>query len=146
GQVSGDFHLFGDYEGPHGVGSMTISRGIAYDEPFSAAPSSLHFDVEGVRLNGIEMKKGGGSVTGAAYVAWAGTYSFDVSGRDIAVDTLTLTAFPGYPSLYGSLEFSATGSGTFEEPRYDVKASVSDLFFGDEGIGEMTGRQWMRGP
>jgi hypothetical protein len=106
GSVSGDFHLYGDYEGPHGFGSMTIARGIAYDEPFSEATASLQFEGEGVRLNGIDMKKGGGSVTGAAYVAWAGTYSFDVSGHDIAVDTLTLTAFPGYPSLYGSLDFT----------------------------------------
>jgi hypothetical protein len=145
GFVNGDFHLYGDYEGPHGFGSMTIARGIAYDEPFSEATASLQFEGEGVRLNGIEMKKGGGVVTGAAYVAWAGTYSFDVAGRGIGVDTLTLTAFPGYPSLYGSLEFTATGSGTFEEPRYDVKASVSDLFFGDEGIGEVTGRLSIRG-
>ena len=74
-----------------------------------------------------------------------GTYSFDVAGRGIAVDTLTLTAYPGYPTLYGSLDFTANGSGTFEEPRYDVKWGVSDLFFGDEGIGEMTGRLSMRG-
>ena len=145
GHVTGDFHLYGDYEGPHGFGSMTISRGIAYDEPFSEASASLEFTGDGVRLNGIEMTKGGGSVTGAAYVAWEGTYNFNVAGRDLAVDTLTLTAFPGYPALYGSLEFTASGAGTFEEPRYDVKASVSDLFFGDEGIGEMTGRLSMRG-
>lgn len=145
GQVTGDFHLYGDYEGPHGFGSMTIARGVAYDEPFSEATASLEFTGDGVRLNGIDMKKGGGSVTGAAYVAWEGTYTFNVAGRDIAVDTLTLTAFPGYPSFFGSLEFTASGAGTFEEPRYDVKASVSDLFFGDEGIGEMTGRLSMRG-
>jgi hypothetical protein len=145
GQVTGDFHLYGDYEGPHGFGSMTIARGVAYDEPFSEASASLEFTGEGVRLNGIDMKKGGGSVTGAAYVAWEGTYTFNVAGRDIAVDTLTLTAFPGYPSFYGALDFTASGAGTFEEPRYDVKASVSDLFFGDEGIGEVTGRLAMRG-
>jgi len=145
GQVTGDFHLYGDYEGPHGFGSMTIARGIAYDEPFSEASASLQFEGDGVRLNGIDMKKGGGSVNGAAYVAWAGTYSFDVAGHGIAVDTLTLTAFPGYPALYGSLDFTATGAGTFEEPRYDVKWDVSDLFFGDEGVGEMTGRLSIRG-
>ncbi|MBY0493652.1 MAG: translocation/assembly module TamB domain-containing protein [Cyanobacteria bacterium] len=145
GLVTGDFHLYGDYEGPHGFGSMTISRGIAYDEPFSEASASLEFEGTGVRLNGIEMKKGGGTVNGAAYVAWEGSYSFDVAGRGIATDTLTLTAFPGYPALYGSLDFTATGRGTFEEPRYDVKWNVGDLFFGDEGIGEMTGRLAMRG-
>lgn len=145
GMLSGDFHVYGDYEGPHGFGSMTISRGIAYDEPFSEATASLQFEGHGVRLNGIEMKKGGGTVTGAAYVGWAGTYSFDVAGRGLAVDTLTLTAFPGYPALYGSLEFTATGAGTFLEPRYDVKFSASDLFFGEEGVGEATGRLSIRG-
>jgi translocation and assembly module TamB len=145
GMLSGDFHVNGRYEGPHGFGSMTIARGIAYDEPFSEATANLQFEGDGVRLNGIEMKKGGGTVTGAAYVGWAGTYSFDVGGRGLAVDTLALTAFPGYPSLFGSLEFTATGSGTFAEPRYDVKWNASDLFFGDEGVGEMTGRLAMRG-
>ena len=145
GMLTGDFHVYGEYQKPHGFGSMTIARGVAYDEPFSEATASLQFEGEGVRLNGIEMRKGGGTVNGAAYVAWAGTYSFDVDGRNLAVDTLTLTSYPGYPTLFGSLDFTATGSGTFEEPRYDVKWSVSDLFFGDEGIGEMTGRLSMRG-
>jgi hypothetical protein len=145
GMLSGDFHVYGEYERPHGFGSMTIARGIAYDEPFSEATAALQFEGDGVRLNAIEMHKGGGTVNGAAYVGWAGTYSFDVDGRNIATDTLTLTTYPGYPTLYGALDFTATGGGTFEEPRYDVKWSVSDLFFGDEGIGEMTGRLSMRG-
>ena len=103
GMLSGDFHVYGEYERPHGFGSMTIARGIAYDEPFSEATASLQFEGEGVRLNGIEMKKGGGTVNGAAYVGWAGTYSFDVDGRGIAVDTLTLTAYPG---LSGALRLA----------------------------------------
>ena len=145
GVLSGDFHVYGEYERPHGFGRMTIARGVAYDEPFSEATASLQFEGDGVRLNGIEMRKGGGTVNGAAYVGWAGTYSFDVDGRNVAVETLALTTYPGYPTLYGSLDFTATGGGTFEEPRYDVKWSASDLFFGDEGIGEMTGRLSMRG-
>jgi hypothetical protein len=145
GSLSGDFHVYGDYERPHGFGNMTIARGLAYDEPFSEASAALEFTGGGVRLTAIDMKKGGGTVAGAAEVHWAGTYTFTVAGRGIAVETLTLTAFPGYPSLYGSLEFTASGAGTFEEPRYDVRYSVSDLFFGDEGIGELTGRLSLRG-
>ncbi len=145
GTLSGDFHVYGDYEGPHGFGRMSIARGMAYDEPFSEAVAALRFEGAGVRLDGIEMRKGGGTVTGAAYVGWSGTYSFNVDGRGIAVDTLALTTYPGYPTLYGSLDFTANGSGTFEEPRYDVKWSASDLFFGEEGVGEMTGRLSMRG-
>ena len=145
GTLSGDFHVYGDYEGPHGFGRMQIVNGVAYDEPFASASANLLFEGTGVRLNAIEMKKGGGTVNGAAYVGWNGTYSFNVDGRGIAVDTLALTTYPGYPTLYGTLDLTANGTGTFEEPRYDVKASMSDLFFGDEGIGEMTGRLSMRG-
>ncbi len=145
GTLSGDFHIYGDYEGPHGFGRMSIVRGVAYDEPFAEAVAALRFDGAGVSLTGIEMNKGGGVVGGAAYVGWNGTYSFNVDGRGIAVDTLALTTYPGYPTLFGALDFTANGTGTFEEPRYDVKFSASDLFFGEEGIGEMTGRLSMRG-
>ena len=54
-----------------------------------------------------------GVVRGAAYVGWNGTYQFDVDGRGLGVDTLTKASFPGYPSLYGSLDFTASGAGTF---------------------------------
>jgi len=145
GTASGDFHLYGLYEEPHGFGRMTIARGIAYDEPFAEAETALRFEGAGVRLDAIRMSKGGGEVTGAAYVGWNGTYSFNADGRNIAVDTLALTTYPDYPTFYGALEFSAAGTGTFELPRYDVRFSASDLFFGDEGVGEMTGRLSMRG-
>ena len=52
---------------------------------------------------------------------------------------------PTLPALTGFADFSAAGSGTFEEPRYDVKVSVFDLFIGDEGIGEMTAQVALRG-
>ncbi|MEZ5286267.1 MAG: hypothetical protein R2712_15950 [Vicinamibacterales bacterium] len=48
------------------------------------------------------------------------------------------------PSFSGLFDFSATGSGTFEEPRYDVKFGMRDLFYGDEGVGEITGRLSVR--
>jgi hypothetical protein len=145
GELSGDFHLFGDYQGPFGFGRMQIDRGVAYDEPFSEADAGLRFEGKGVRLDAIQINKGGGLVNGAAYVGWDGTYSFSVDGRRIAVETLDLTAFPGYPPLSGTLEFSASGTGDFDQPRYDVKANIKDLFIGDEGIGQMTGRLSLRG-
>ena len=145
GTLSGDFHVYGAYEGPHGFGRMTVARGVAYDEPFAEFETALRFEGAGVRLDGLEMRKGGGLITGAAYVGWAGTYSFDADGRGLAVETLEMTAFTGMPALTGALDFTATGSGTFEAPRYDVKWNVQDLFFGEEGIGEVTGRLSIRG-
>ena len=145
GTLSGDFHVFDKYERPQGFGRMTIARGEAYGEPFAEAEASLRFEGNGVRLDGLQMRKGGGVVTGAAYVGWNGTYSFNADGRRLAVETLALTSVTGYPTLSGVLDLSANGSGTFDQPRYDVKMSAQDLFIGDEGIGEATGRLSLRG-
>jgi hypothetical protein len=143
GLLSGEFHLYGHYETPLGFGRMQIENGVAYGEPFDNASASLRFEGNGVRLDGIEAVKGGGPVTGAAYVGWNGTYSFNVSGRRIPVETVVSVNYPEAP-LSGTMEFTASGSGRFDEPRYDVRFGVSDLYVRDEGIGEVTGRLSVR--
>jgi hypothetical protein len=144
GAASGDFHLYGEYERPFGFGRLTIDRGVAYGEPFATASASLRFEGTGVRLDGIEAGKGGGAITGAAFVGWNGTYSFNADGRRLAVETLALASSAEGPVLTGLVDFSATGSGTFAEPRYDVRVSVRDLFVNDEGIGQVTARLSVR--
>ena len=144
GLVSGDFHLYGAYEGPFGFGKMAIDQGVAYGETFERATSSLRFEGNGVRLDTLEMRKSTGTVTGAAFVGWEGDYSFNADGTRIPVESLRTVAFPQAP-LSGLLQFSASGAGTFEEPKYDVKLRGDDLFAGDEGIGQLNGRLSLRG-
>ena len=89
------------------------------------------------------MRKGTGGITGAAGSA----------GRKLLVrrrwrkdpDRVAEDGeFPRAP-LSGVLHFAATGTGTFDVPRYDVRVRVDDLFAGDEGIGQVTGRLALRG-
>ena len=82
-------------------------------------------------------------MTGAAYVGWEGTYSFNFSGRRVPVESVRAMTFPQAP-LTGQLDFTAAGSGLFESPQYNVRMSVSDLFVKDEGIGEVTARLTIR--
>jgi hypothetical protein len=144
GLVSGEYHIYGSYETPHGFGTLVIDNGTAYGEPFERATASLGFEGNGVRLTKFEVQKGTGSMTGAAWVGWDGTYSFNADGRRIPVESLQLLEFPKAP-LSGLVQFSASGAGTFEDPRYDVKVRVDDLFAGDEGIGALTGQLGLRG-
>ncbi|MFP5378493.1 MAG: translocation/assembly module TamB domain-containing protein [Vicinamibacteria bacterium] len=145
GWVTGDFHLYGAYEQPYGFGRARIDRGVAYDEPFATASASLRFEGTGVRLDGSEASKGGGTITGAAWVGWNGTYSFNADGRRLAVETLYIATFPdGGPIFTGLADFSASGSGLFENPGYDVRVSVQDLFVNDEGVGQVTARLTVR--
>ena len=144
GLVSGEYHIYGNYETPFGFGNLQIENGVAYGETFDRATASLGFEGNGVRLSKFEVQKSTGTMTGAAWVGWDGTYSFNADGRRIPVESLKLLEYPTAP-LSGLLQFSASGTGTFEEPRYDVKVRVDDLFAGDEGIGALTGQLGLRG-
>jgi autotransporter translocation and assembly factor TamB len=106
--------------------------------------SALRFEGPGVRLDTIQVTKSTGTMTGAAYVGWDGTYSFNADGRRIPVESLQTASFPTAP-LSGLLQFTATGAGNFDEPRYDVKVRIDDLFAGDEGVGQVSGRMALRG-
>jgi hypothetical protein len=144
GRLSGEFHLTGEYRRPIGFGGMTLENFVAYGEPFPSATASLRFDGLGVRVDGVTVEKGGGTITGAAFVGWDSTYSFNFDGRRIPIDRISRLSYPRAP-LTGIAEFSATGSATFDQPRNDYKFRVNDLFIGDEGIGQVTASLALRG-
>lgn len=144
GLASGEYHIYGKYETPDGFGRLQIDRGTAYGETFDTAHANLRFEGTGVRLDGIDIAKSTGRVTGAAWVGWDGNYSFDADGSRIPLESLVTLSIPRAP-LSGLLQFKATGTGTFDSPRYDVQIRVDDLFAGDEGIGQVNGRLSLRG-
>ena len=107
GRFTGEFHVFGEYQRPLGFGSMRIADGLAYGEMFEQATAGVLLEGSGVRLDNIQLAKGGGTGTGAAFVGWNGTYSFTFDGRNIPVETLNATARSTLP-LSGEIQ----GPGT----------------------------------
>lgn len=139
GSFSGEFRVFGAYLTPLGFGQMTIAPGTAYGEPFDTATSAVRLVGDGIRLDSLEVTKSTGTASGAAYVGLDGTYAFNLDGGGVPVETVAFMTYPSAPPLAGRLDFSADGSGTFERPRYDVRGTISDLFVGNEGVGEVIG-------
>jgi hypothetical protein len=144
GLLTGEFHVYGRYTRPQGFGKMSIEKALAYGESFETSSASLRFEGTGLRMDGIRLAKGAGDITGAAYLDWEGHYSFNADGQRLPVEQIDALKYPSLP-LYGFVTFSATGSGTFDAPRYDVKGRIDDLFAGDEGVGQVTGRLTVRG-
>jgi hypothetical protein len=138
GTLTGEFDINGKYLTPFGLGKMEIIDGVAYGEPFESATAGVRLEGEGARLENIQVVKGGGRGTGAAFVGWNGTYSFNFDARSIAVESLAVAKRSTRP-VAGLVDFTAGGSGTFESPRYDVRGTVRDLFVADEGIGQVVG-------
>ena len=139
-----DLQLKGNYEGPFGAGKLRIDNGRAWGERFESAAGDLVFEGTGLRIRSIDMKKGAGTVSGTALIGWDGTYTFNVSGERIAIDSLDGFKFPTAP-LTGSLRFTAKGAGRFDLPEYTFDGFIADLYAGDEGIGQVRGRLVVRG-
>ena len=139
GLFSGEFHIFGAYLTPYGFGQMTIADGVGYGEPFDTATSAVRLDGAAVRLDSLQMMKAGGRAVGAAVIGLNGTYSFNLDGRAIPVESLATMTSSATPPLSGRLDFTAAGSGDFDRPRYDVRPTISDFFVGAEGIGQVSG-------
>jgi autotransporter translocation and assembly factor TamB len=144
GRMTGEFRLKGARARPIGDGSMTIEEGVAYGEPIQKMTASLRFDGPGVRLDAIEIAKGEGAITGAAFIGWDSTYSFNVDGRRIPAGAVAFLSSPGRP-LSGTVELSASGNGSFEQPRNDYKFLVRDLAVAGETVGQLTGELALRG-
>jgi translocation and assembly module TamB len=140
GRFAGEFHVYGEYLAPLGFGQMAIVDGVAYGQPFDNATAAVRLEGEGIRLDSLQIIHAGSRATGAAWVGLNGTYSFNLDGRGMPVTSIAaLASSSSTPPLSGRIDFSAGGSGTFERPRYDVRATISDFFVGDEGIGHVIG-------
>ncbi len=144
GPLTGAIRLFGGYRRPYGVGRLTLDGPLAYGESFDSAAAGLRFEGAGVRIEGLEVRKGGGLATGAAFIDWDGTYSFNAAGRDIAVASLDAARGERVP-LGGRLRFTVDGVGAFADPRYEVRGAVRDLTIGGEVVGHLSGRIDVRG-
>ncbi len=139
GPATGEMRLYGPYRRLFGVGRLRLDRPTAYGEPFDSAAADLRFEGTGVRLNGLDIRKGAGSATGAAFIEWDASYSFNLDVRGVEVASLAfLPELPRPPS--GTIAGVASGVGFLDNPRYQIRATVSDLHVGDEEVGHITGQ------
>ena len=139
GPLTGTIHLRGAYRQPYGDGALTLGRGLAYGEPFDRAEARLRFDGDGVWLEGFEVRKGDGRVTGAMYIRWNGTYSVNADGQGFALETAQIAARAGAP-VHGALDFTVSGAGAFDAPRYTLNGTIGDLTVSGASVGQVTGR------
>ena len=142
--MSGEFRLSDRYTRPFGYGRLSIVDATAWGEPFDRATAPMRFDGKGVRLDAIDIQKAGGTITGAAYVGWDGTYSFEARGERIPLEKVA-SLKSGAVEWTGQLHFDAAGASTFASPRYDVQMGAEDVSLGGEAIGTVAMRFGVKG-
>ena len=145
GSSSGEYHLYGKYETPFGFGRLMIDGGIAYGE------TVRHGDrVAAVRRIGRPARRARDSQEHRQ----RDRRRMGRLGRQLLVRCRRRRGFRSsrwrrprsrVRRCRACCSSRATGTGTFDVPRYDVRVRVDDLFAGDEGIGQLTGRLSLRG-
>lgn len=138
GKLSGEYHLTGKYTRPFGFGNVALREMRAWGEPFDAGSCTLRFEGAGVRVDSLNIAKGGGAITGAAYVGWDGRYSFNADGRGIPLEAVAAVRNERAP-LSGVAQFTAKGSSTFDFPKWDLDGRLEDVYISDEGVGLVKG-------
>ena len=74
-------------------------------------------------------------MTGAAFVGWDSTYSFNADGRRIPMERVGALRLPAGRSRPASSSSRPPAAAPSTMPRYDVRFRVNDLFVGDEERG-----------
>jgi hypothetical protein len=143
GTTSGEYHVYGRYTRPFGFGRMTIADAAAYGEDIESAVLPLRFEGTGVRIDGMELAKSTGQLTGAAYIGWDGRYSFNADARNIPMESINLLKYPQAP-MTGSVQFTVSGASTFAHPMYDLKGRVENMGLKGEPIGQVAARLAVR--
>ena len=139
GPLYGDIRLYGEYRRPFGFGRLRVAGGTAYGESFDQTEAGLRFEGEGVWLDGLTISKGGGELTGAMYVRWNGTYSVNADARNFDLVTSQLFDRLGAP-VVGFVDFSVSGVGSFDNPRYQIRGTMTDLAIAGTSVGQVTSR------
>ena len=81
-QLSGEFHLYGEYQPPFGFGQHDDRRRRRVRRAVRAArPRRCASRATACASTASRSRKGTGAITGAAFVGWDGTYSFNADGR-----------------------------------------------------------------
>ena len=139
GPTYGQIRLYGEYGAPLGFGRMRLGAGLAYGEPFDEAEADLRFDGDGVWLNGLTVRQGGGEVTGAMYVQWDGTYSVTADAHDLQLAASRMAERVPVP-VAGRIDAAISGAGAFADPRYEIRGTMTDVTLAGAAVGEVTGR------
>ena len=116
GRLTGEFHLTGEYERPIGFGAMTIERGHGLRRAVREGHGVAAVRRDGRPARRRHARQGGGTITGAAFVGWDCDLFVQRRRPPHSGGPDRRVRLPAAAARPASIEFTAGGSGTFDEP------------------------------
>ena len=139
GQATLKGQIRGTPETLHGQGTVTLTNALILKEHWDRGRATVHLDQRGLRLEGLELHRGGEMIAGRFEVGFNGVSQFDLSSNRIAIERLALLRNSG---LTGTVRASAKGEGPIGQPNVATTLDVGDLAYRgtslDRGHGTLT--------
>lgn len=123
---------------PHGEGHIMVRHALVYGEPIEHFSADLAFTGAEIHLKNLQLTHYEATVAGdAAYGFDSGAYSFQATGANF--DLTRISALQNSRvTIQGRADFTASGSGTLEQPVLNAEVHLRDLTFDQERAGDFT--------
>ncbi|HEV2714204.1 MAG TPA: hypothetical protein VGU64_02990, partial [Terriglobales bacterium] len=127
-------------------GTIQVANATLYGEPFQRLSADLHFQGREARFSNIQMIQQESRVSGNATYNLS-THGFRMNAMGTNFDLARIGSLQGSPiAIEGRMGFTATGSGTLEEPVINATLNLHDLTFDHELAGDFTIDAVTQGP
>jgi translocation and assembly module TamB len=144
--VTGKLNAQIDADGPlralDGSGWAELVDGTVYGQPVSSIRAQGKIAAQVVQLTSVTVNDQAGKVSGTgSYDLKSHQFHLDAQGTGIDVGQIQRLRQAGL-SVTGKLGFSASGSGTIDDPRLEARGTLTDLNVSGEQVGsvQMTAR------
>ncbi len=125
GTLQADFETDGPLGTPGGSGWLELDDGEAYGEPLSSVRAQGAIADQVVKLSSINITSKAGSVTGSgSYDIRAQRFQAEARGTGLDIANIEHLHTAG-ETVAGKLGFTATASGTKDDPRVEAHATLT---------------------
>jgi len=137
GTLAATLDVSGTRHDMQGGGTLRLTGGAIYGEPFRSLTSDLRLAGQEAQLNNIVFAHNGARITGsAAYDTGGKTFRLDLRGSGFELAQFRQAQSQRF-SVQGTAAFTAQGSGTFEEPVINGTLAVRNLVVNGEAAGDL---------
>jgi translocation and assembly module TamB len=131
---------------PQGDGTLQITTATVYGQPFQRLTAGLHFQGGEAQLSNIQLVQQDARVTGDATYNLS-THAFHLNAAGDNFDLARVAVLQtSRVTVEGRMNFTATGSGTVEEPVINAELSLHGLTLDRELAGDLTINAATQGP
>jgi translocation and assembly module TamB len=136
GLLSAKASVDGPIKTLNGDGWIQLDNGALYGEPLTRVHAQGKIAGQALQISSITAVSAAGTVTGSgAYDLQTKQFQVGIQGNEIDIAKIERVRNEGR-NLAGSLGFSLSGSGTFDDPHLNGHASLVNVTVGGERFGE----------